>query len=431
MTSPFKPLALLLFGLLLLTAACEKPVLDDEGLLPDDQLGLLFTDTFTVLAEVVVDDSVRADELANNLWGSMQDPVFGKSYGGVYFQLSTDRSNINLGSNLVLDSIMLTVLYNNKGYGNLTVPQNLKVYRVTQPFYKDTAYYQFNTFATAATPLASINGYVPNFNDSLVINDSVKYPPGLRIRLDDAFGNEILANSGQNNLASDAAFKAFINGLYLAPDTNTLGQGMVYFDLFAANSKVTIYYNNGQSFDFLINSNSASVNYYKHNYNGTPVATALDSSNIDNVLYVQPMAGVKVKVTVPYIANLGKVAINKAELVFTDISGADTSTFAPPTQLIFTQTLASGLEELVPDLFVSNNFAGGARTTITDTAGNVMPGYKLNVPRYLQQVITSGQQFGLNLLPFPTARQANRVVLSGSTHAQYPLKLRLTYTKIE
>lgn len=430
MTSPYKLLSLLFLGLSVLFA-CNKPTLDDEGLLPDDQLGLTYTDTLTVISEVVLDDSVRADELAVNLWGAMNDPVFGKSYGGIYFQMSTDRNNIDFGDNLTLDSVVLTLLYSGKGYGDLTVPQNMNIYRVTEQFFKDTAYHQFDAFLTNATPLATLNGYVPNFTDSLTINDSVKYAPGLRVRLNDVLGNDLLANSGENNLASDAAFKAFFNGLYLAPDTNAPGKGLVYFDLFTANSKLTLYYNNGQSFDFLINSNSGSVNQFKHDYIGTPVLTAAtDGNNNDNVLYVQPMAGVNVKVTIPYISNLGQdIAINKAELVFTDIG--DTTVFAAPTQLIFTETLEGGAQDLIADLYVSTNFAGGVRTTETDEQGNVNSVYKLNIPRYLQKVLNSGVQYGLNLLPFPTARQANRVVLGGSTHGQSPLKLRLTYTKIE
>ncbi len=430
MTSPYKLLTLLFLGLSVLFA-CNKPTLDDEGLLPDDQLGLTYTDTLTVISEVVLDDSVRADELAVNLWGAMNDPIFGKSYGGIYFQMSTDRNNIDFGDNLTLDSVVLTLLYSGKGYGDLTVAQNMNIYRVTEQFFKDTGYHQFDAFLTDATPLATLNGFVPNFTDSLTINDSVKYAPGLRVRLDDALGDDILANSGENNLASDAAFKAFFNGLYLAPDTNAPGKGLVYFNLFTANSKLTVYYNNGQSFDFLINSNSGSVNQFKHDYIGTPVlAAATDGNNNDNVLYVQPMAGVNVKVTIPYIGNLGQdIAINKAELVFTDIG--DTTVFAAPTQLIFTETLEGGGQDLIADLYVSTNFAGGVRATETDGQGNVNSVYKLNIPRYLQKVLNSGVQYGLNLLPFPTARQANRVVLGGSTHGQSPLKLRLTYTKIE
>ncbi len=430
MTFPSKPFALLLLGAILIFA-CKKPTLDDEGLLPDDQLGLTFTDTFTVIAEVMPDDTVFTEGLATNLWGAMVDPVFGKSHGGIYFQLSTDRSNIDFGDNLTLDSLVLTLLYSpSKGYGDNTVPQNLNVYRVTQPFSKDSSYYQFTTFSTQPTPLATINGFVPNFSDSLVINDSVKYAPGLRIRLDNTLGNEILASSGLNNLASDAAFKAFLNGLYLAPDTMAPGAGMVYFNIFNANSKLTIYFNGGQSFDFLINSNSGSVNHYKHNHTGTPVGNSFGGSTNDDVLYVQPMAGVKVKVTVPHIENLKNAAINKAELVFTDI-GTDTATFAPPAMLIFTQLLENGSENLLPDQSLGNTFMGGVRTKETDSAGNAVYVYKLNVPRYLQQVISTGKQFGLNLLTYPTASQANRVILGGSTHAQQPLKLRLTYTKIE
>lgn len=428
MTASFKTLALLFLGLMLLFA-CKKPTLDDEGLLPDDQLGLSFTDTLTVYAEVIRDDSVRADGLSVNIWGAMNDPIFGKSYGGVYFQMSTDRNNIDFGDNLTLDSLVLTVLYSGNGYGNLSTPQNLSVYRVTEPFFKDTAYYQSQTFQTEATPLATINGFVPNLTDSLVVNDSTKFAPGLRIRLSDAFAYEILAGSGQNNLSSDAAFKSFLNGLYIAPDTTAPGDGLVYFNLFSANSKLTLYYNGGQSFDFLINANSASVNKFSHDYSGTPVQAALDEpGNNNQILYLQPLGGTSVRITIPHIDSLKNISINKAELVFTNI-GSDTTLYAPPAQLIFTQYLESGFESLLSES--TAGIGGGLPTRENDSQGNPLSVYKLNVPFYLQNVLRSGQQFGLNLLPFPTATRANRVVLGGSTHPQHPLKLRLTYTKTD
>jgi len=312
---------------------------------------------------------------------------------------------------------VLTVLYSGDGYGNLATPQNLNIYRVTEPFFKDTAYYQSQTFQTEATPLATINGFVPNLTDSVVVNDSTKFAPGLRIRLSDVLGDEILANSGQNNLASDAAFKAFLNGLYIAPDTNAPGDGLVYFDLFSANSKLTLYYNGGQSFDFLINANSASVNKFSHDYTGTPVQTALDEpGNNNQILYLQPLGGTSVRITIPHIDSLKNISINKAELVFTNI-GSDTATYAPPTQLIFTQYLESGVENLLTES--SAGIGGGLPTRENDAQGTPQSVYKLNVPFYLQNVLRSGQQFGLNLLPFPTATRANRVVLGGSTHLEY------------
>ncbi|CAN5189083.1 hypothetical protein BH09BAC1_BH09BAC1_08940 [soil metagenome] len=431
MTVSSKTIFPLFLGLLLLFA-CNKPTLDDEGLLPDDQLGLYFTDTLTVYAEVMRDDSVRTDELSKNIWGAMNDPVFGKSYGGVFFQMSTDRNNIDLGSNLTLDSLVLTLLYSDTaGYGNIATPQNLKIYRVTEPFFKDTSYYQFNHFQTAATPVATINGFVPNTTDSLVINDSVKYKAGLRVRLDDALGNDILANSGLNNLASDAAFKAFFNGLYLAPDTTAPGDGLVSFNLFAANSKLTLYYGGGQSFDFLINANSASVNYFRHDYTGTPVQAALDEpGNNNQTLYIQPLGGTIVRIMIPHIDSLKNISINKAELVFTNV-GTDTVSYKSLGRLILTQILSTGVEGFLQDNDLGFTFAGGAIEKENDAQGNAQNVYKLNIPRYLQQVIRTGKQYGLNLLPYPTATQANRAVLGGAIHGQHPLKLRLTYTKLD
>ena len=60
-------------------ASCNKePDLIGIDLLPDsDYLNLSFTDTSTIIAYTVREDSLRTDELSANLLGYMNDPVFG------------------------------------------------------------------------------------------------------------------------------------------------------------------------------------------------------------------------------------------------------------------------------------------------------------------------------------------------------------------
>src|SRR5690606_33977804 len=108
--------------ILLLFSFCKEPVLKDDSLLPDEKLGLVFTDTLTLIAHTVREDSLRTDEMPDNLLGKMDDPIFGKSYASVYFQLRLLTNNVDLGSGVQLDSAVLMLRYSGK-YGDLTVPQ--------------------------------------------------------------------------------------------------------------------------------------------------------------------------------------------------------------------------------------------------------------------------------------------------------------------
>lgn len=421
---------LLLSGVILLWTACKKPTVDGTGLLPEEDLNLTVVDTITLKTYTERDDSVETDELSVNVWGSLNDPLFGLSYAGIYTQFSTDRSNLDLGSNLTLDSLVLTLKYSegNNTYGDMTTPQNMYIYRISETWSRDSTYHSTTRFNTEATKVGEVLNFVPALEDSLDI-EGVKFAPGLRIRLDDALGQQFLDQSGGGNFIDDAAFKNWFNGLYIAPDTVSPGNGMLYFDLFAAMSKLTLYYNDTSEIDFFINTNAASANHFTNNFTGSVAAPALDNPSNDSTLYVKAMGASRALIKAPYLSDYGQVSIVKAELTFT-VMNADTNDFAPPSQMVLVKVNEDGSEEILTDQFVSTDFFGGTLKSV-DVQGNFVKQYKFNVPIYYQDIINGNTDYGLHLLTFPTTRSANRVVLGGAGDNMYPAKLRLVYTKIE
>lgn len=431
-SSHWKSITLLACGVVLFWTACKKPTLEGTGTLPDSTLGLTVVDTLELLTYTEADDTVRADEQSVNILGTLNDPELGTSKASIFMNFTLDRSNIDLGSSLTADSMVLTLLYTGStaSYGDVSTPQNISVHRVTDRMYIDSLYYNNTTFGYDASPIAQVNGFVPNLTDSLLI-DGVTYGPGLRINLDNSLAQEFLAQSGGTNLATDAAFKDWFNGLYLT--TDAVGNGQVYFDIFNSMSKLTLYYNDTSQIDFLINSSSASVNNYTHDFSTGNVNAHLDDTTSNDLMYVKAMGGTRGIVKVPGLQALGnKISINEAKLTVTVVN-PDTATYGISNQMIITLEDADGEEQFVPELvqFSNLDFFDGELRTDVDGSGATVQQYVFNLPIYFQQIVNGEEDRGLRLLTFPTSRQSDRVILGGSAHAEHAVELHLVYTKTE
>ncbi|MFA5781348.1 MAG: DUF4270 family protein, partial [Bacteroidales bacterium] len=135
--------------------SCEEPdIVGLEVQPPNDKMDVVFCDTITLVAYSVKEDSIRTDETVYNLLGSNYDPIFGKNSASFYSQARLSSNNANFGSNPVLDSIVLSLLY--KGiYGDTSAQQTVKVYELAENIYKDSVYYSNREILTTGTTLAS------------------------------------------------------------------------------------------------------------------------------------------------------------------------------------------------------------------------------------------------------------------------------------
>jgi hypothetical protein len=183
------------------------------------------------------------------------------------------------------------------------------------------------------------------------------------------------------------------------------------------------------------------VNYHKHNYNGSFIAQALSSpsSFSDSLVYVQGMAGVKGKITLPTLQNLGRVLVNKAEIEITRSVNkfADDSLFAVPEQMICIAADSNGNNAFIPDQLLSLSGQpeyGGKKVTITDALGNTYVRYRFSIAAQLQLIIDQKKtDYGFYLLSFPSNQLANRIILGGGNRSgdNYQMKLNLAYTKLK
>lgn len=415
-------------------SSCEEPDAIGLDIQPEgDILHLLHTDTTSLVTYTVREDSIRCDETVLALAGQYSDPVFGVNSASFYTHIRLASNNADFGSSPVADSIVLTLVYK-AVYGDTNTQQTINVYELNDDIYRDSSYYSNNSFSYGT--LLGSKSFVPAPLDSVKV-DGVNKAPHLRVKLSAQLAQRFIDVSGSANLADNTNFLEFFKGLYVSMTPSGNPGAIISFDLLNSLSQVTLYYKNNTSdslkYNFVINENCARINHFEHNnyIQASPYLTsqiAGDTVKGDSILYIQSMAGLKVKIKYPYIMDLisnGKVAINKAELIIKlDENDLTESEFAPPPQLVLLEE-QDGKIRFVIDQYEGISYYGGLYNATKKE-------YRFNIARHIQQILNGEKEnLGLSLVVWTADRpnKAHRVVLNGSKRID-PIRLSISYTKL-
>ena len=409
-------------------SSCTEPVITDKTLLGEDEELLLGTaDTFSVNSYLQRESNIGTSSVSGGILGNITDPVFGSTYAGFYANFRTTTNNINFGENLTLDSCVLVLNYRAL-YGNNTQPVQLSVYELDQDILSNVQYYSNASFAVKTPPVAQLGNFVPNALDTVNVY-GVAYSPQLRIRLSNDFGNKIL-HADTLNLVNSTAFKTFMKGLSVSVQPGAQGNGLVAFNLYAAETGIALYYSNSASdslvYLFPISSSGQSVNRFEHTLGNTVNQCLTNAETVsDEILPIVSGGGTKVKITIPELDSLPQnVAINKAEFIIplsTVYSNYDTI-FTPPGAIAFYRLNDLGVE--VNDTDYSN----GRIETVTIN-GQTIKRYRVNITRYAQNLLKGAYKNNGFVLAAPDAN-GQRMVLSNSTDKNYRIALKIIYTKL-
>jgi len=107
----------------LIISSCNTPGSIGSEILPaQDQFFVSYSDTHVFEASLELDDSLVTSWQTNYLLGTLNDPIFGKSYAGIYTQLQIPLLNTDFGSGRQLDSVLLVLNYK----GNMAMPMQDK-----------------------------------------------------------------------------------------------------------------------------------------------------------------------------------------------------------------------------------------------------------------------------------------------------------------
>jgi hypothetical protein len=415
---------------------------------PGDDINAVFSDTFSVVANPMKEDSIKTSAAFYSIIGNMFDPVFGKTYAALFTEFGLPTSSVNVGNpdTLFIDSVVLTMTYAGT-YGYKDVPQSYNVYQLTERMspLPENGYYSNKAFSVDPEPLGRKRLVVPNLTDSIKIGAQT-FLPHLRIRLSDRFGQDLLNQSGGTNFLNDTSFKKFLYGLCVAPDTaNTpYSASEIYFNMYSGSSGLRLYWHtpntSGNTFTFPVTTNEVKTSYFKHNFTGSVVQSHLteNSTTGDSLLFLQALSGVSTRITIPGLPNLHDVIINKAELQITqrpDPNGADT-VFTPPVQILVVTKDSTGKYVVLPDENDNSHpfpAYGGNKKLVEIAPGDTVAQYKVNISQQVQLLIDGKiTDYGLFLIPFSGQETADRLMAGGNDRQDaWKLKLNLIYSEIK
>lgn len=426
---------------LLAIAACKEPEGIGLEVLPDgEQMPIAWIDTFTIEARTVKYDSVPTTGLASGTYliGDFADPIFGRVQSALYTQIDLGGTDLDFDGATV-DSVVLNLTYAGS-YGStdkLTGTMTFGVYEIDSELDADSVYYSNATSPMlVATPLAEHQFRPDLFASIPTSQDTNLLPPSLRIPLDSDFGQRILSSP---NLASQDVFNTEFKGLGILPIDASMANNhgsILYFNMFDSRSRIEVYYHDAtedslfRNFELDVQADDvAEFTTFNHEFS-LEIENAIGDSTITgaNTLYLQSMAGVRMKLELPHLKelnNLGIVAINKAELVV-PLDESIIVEHSVPTSLSVTGIQEDGGQSFLIDFFEGGDYYGGSYDAENGE-------YVFNIARHLQSILNSPEEedYGLYIVTSGSSVNARRGVFNGPQHVSKPMKLRMTYTIIE
>ena len=350
---------------------------------------------FVILTESV--DSLRSDETSSLLLGHIYaDPVFGQNSGSFVTQIALSESNIDLGNNPVVDSVVMTYSYSGY-YGDLSTITGISVNYSDLDIYKDSIYYSNHQFSGSP---AGIEDLLLDF----AISPDTSTSPTLKMTLDNIIGQQIL-DLGNSSLLDNETFQENF-GLFWFNEYSPVPNSIIYLNPSGSNSNFTVYYHNSSSdslsLAFALDGDATRINLF----NDKPLSNLMMDPGYS---YVQSMAGYKSKIALENIStvkeDLDGKAINKVTLSF---NVNDDSSYPPHENLSLVRVDSAGNNVFLADLSIE-----GA----THFGGEYSNGkFEFNITRYFNNLLNNNAYTNeLYLLSSGGAINANRTILDNSS----------------
>lgn len=449
-------IAVLLAGAVLFWGnSCTKPTAFGADLLNDQLADYDYTDTLTLQCSILPEDSLvtsdRSSTAGTFLCGQLDDPVFGKSQSELFslFRLQDLSPNFK---NANLDSIVLYVRYAPGGfYGDTTSAapmQNLQIHRVAagSGIRWDRDYYSTETLP--ADELLGEATFVPKPYEAVPLPfDTTLKGAYVRIPLNNAFGQELL-DLDSLTLTSDTMFWGKLRGLRFTSSAMGSPGTMMAFDLNNTTySRIRLYFkydsdtiSTSRLFEFSFAGGNKFM-HFSHDYSGKRVAPYIGHP-ADDLLFVQGMSGLRLKIEIPYAHLLDDIAVNKAELSLTAAAlPEDDPKLRLADQVVFTEIIGDTATTLTSDVLYSLgstltggfSFFGGFPEKTIDGASTV-DRYLLTLTRRFQAMVDNAsgdiKKQTLYVNVYPQSRSATRAVFYGPKSTTFPAKLTLKYTRV-
>lgn len=469
----------------------------------------LATDTLLVPVSTnsfITNDTTVVGKEEFHALGYLNDPLFGTTTATVFAQLLPLGYPMypKVKDSLELDSVVLSLAYFTT-YGDTNALSKVNVYEITDTSFKRGVRFPVSrgfkineaqllgTKTFKATDLRKPYQVARNKDTFTVVNQ-------LRITLDPVWGRRLLDKriDTSSSISEDSVFKAFLNGLTIVPDSTVSGNAIHYFGLIDTATKINLYYRSRRatpaappSYDTLTSlfvffgqsvggrgndGESANSNKVFRNHTGSIAAPFLNSTAPASLAFIQSSPATSVRIKAPVLSTLKgqRYIVHRAELVARQIFQGPATLerqLLPPLLHLYTFDNAGrnasipfdSISYFVPNFSNSFNFSrftynyninevytGATPTTFTDVNNNTVYEYRMNITRYVQNIINGNaslRDFRLEApyyanfaappgFDYNISSQAifnkvgdGRVQLGGGTHPTYPMFVRIYYSK--
>jgi Domain of unknown function (DUF4270) len=431
-----------LSAILLFNSSCNESTLLGSELFENENLKLVATDSLSINALTDTNDSVVVNSSGSFVFlpiGKVKDLTFGTYEARAYTELdSTSAYNFAGGR---IDSVVFIIGYNAAGvYGDTTQTQKLSIYRLTENI-KTGTIYSSQKYTTQSTPLGTAE-FTPKprtfINEGRGLTTLPDTAPQIRIKITDPSFIQQIGDT--TNYISKNGFKKWLKGVEIRAEKET--SCMLNMDFGSAQATITGLYvyskkdtNYVYSFKPISSSNTKHC-YFKNDYTNAKIKPFLNDQKMsDSLLFLQGMSGTNIKLEIPYIRNLGKIVINKAELELT-IKEDDTQSdlFPATSQILVRDAVQNVISDIVDGDPTSRSAkfpSSGGFVRVKTEGGEKLSKYVFNISNHLQRMLEGKEGSQIYLVPFFKQENASRVVVYGvGKQLKYRTKINLTYTKI-
>ena len=446
-----RPILAVLFLIVVILSSCDK---QDNGtgiglFARNNDLGVSYIDTFKIDSRPHIENSVRTSGFSDALLGSYLDPYFGNTKISFYTQFLINGTGIVFADQTICDSIVfyakLGVSSGDQYYGPENKEMTFNVHQISsdQEFSIDSTYYAFSSLEIINESLLDPsfnNTFTPSFDDSVQVGiDTIAGV--LALKLDPAFGQEIIDFSGTDVLSSLDEFLKVYKGLYITTDGVQNGSVLnidyssdattmiiyMHKDTIAEDSAYAIIGN----YEFNLTTDiTAHFNEFKHDYEGSGSAEFLEIFNdtsLGNIqYYIQAGGGFSADIKFPTLHALADsiavIPLSKAELIL-PVDSSKARDYEPGNQLIIFRINEDGQKVIIADPSI-NGFYDESRSE-----------YRFVITEHIQNFINGELSSpDVRLETTKPGFSPNRMILNGhdidTTNGTKNLTLRIYYTTL-
>lgn len=403
---------------LLLAVLCLAPLTSCND--KETDMGIALVDT-TTLYEGIYDtlyadaawseqeDSLLTTNYSFGIIGNFTDPVFGKVSSTLYTQIAlpSNATDIALGDELVIDSVLLTLTkYQVFPDTGRTYNFHFEVKQLAEAIKSDSQYYSHDA--------------LPVDNSKVFFDDDVE------VRYIDTLVVLKMRSSIFDVLHRTATAEEFVEqtkGLRVRL-TSAGEEGMLSIDFSAATTCLRAYYHYTYESDttygyytFLMGAGTTHFTHFDHNYSGTLFASGNPvAGNLR--LYLEPLGGQQTRLRFnsaiqAFHAAHPYAVIHHAELIMP--VAPESPSEVPDQILVLGHNDVNGEDEYIDDLIDVYTLRGYDGTYHEDGSY-----YRMRITQHLQGLLRKGSDPGMLLLLNSRRHAAQRLIMNGTSLTNRP-----------